>query len=1015
MTSWFAEPPEPPARLLTPPPFPPACLLTPPPFEHKPPSQREPERLPAASRGQPAVAVADEGEGRFQSLLSSLGAEHERVCAEQRRLQLLLGLVPRMPAADQEVPDISGVCADFGGGPGLPFAASSTIPVADDVSEGPCNEAPLRAEMSVGDRSVTEDKTLRSCADCSPSVSPTSKAMDRTTLPTTLPLGEFATGGSAVFFRRQPGWPSTLASRLADVPEGSRRQARCSDYRAIVDSGQPHDLNDSRRVAGVPMRVFKMLVLHPTSHVRMTFDVMSIVLLSFDLVVTPFVTAWQMPTTGELQILQWCALCFWPVDMILSFRTGFYEAGELRMNPQGIARHYVSSFFVLDAIAVLSDWVPFLLTLVNSSTVSVDNLKVARFVKLTRMLRILGLLRMARRCLVIVELLDRCGSDTIITIMQVFQLFCCIVWVNHIAGCVWFAVGRYAHSDTGARWTDVFFEDNGGDGAAYGAGFSFQYFTALHWSLSQITPGSMEVTPRNTAERQFNVICLCCGLLFASSLVSSMSASMMHLRMLKQGQMKSIAKLRQFLRQSGVDADVAVRVQKQAVDRLAYKSRVTMKDVDALHLLSPSLLAHLKTNMFERHLYTNPVFRLVGQVHAATMQKINCEVASMALWSQDDDLFSPDEEAPAVYYLVTGTLEYRQEPEFAPVDETVVEKVVKGAWFCEATLWVHWTHVGTMVALTPSELVQMHAAPLLSVLCKHFMVSALIRTYGECFQNCVASAGPPFSEWPSDLRVPCTDHGEMVSSMSIDVRSTIGSMALSQLALKTPWMLSSLGVSDVNLRGEVESGTCTLVQNGAGEIERVVFVMVLQLHRESDGHILARLGRRDGHGGVRPGCTLPGTKRRDEETFKESFDRLLEDELPYVAKGVRLTRVQRETKVSDSSRLKVRTKYMKTVQHGVIADAEATMPDWCRREVSEENNRFLGRDLPSSVYVQGAMRAVSPHEDSHTSREFVHAWLSPQEFDHMSSAGGEKDLGKMLEAVDFEKLVVRSSIPGTDR
>merc|ERR1719203_1334715 len=106
----------------------------------------------------------------------------------------------------------------------------------------------------------------------------------------------------------------------------------------------------------------------------------------------------------------------------------------------------------------------------------------------------------------------------------------CWLWMNHILACVWFAIGRYAPSDTGARWVEQAF----GDDIYLHAGRTFQYSSAIHWSIAQTTLGAMEVVSVNTVERTFNVACLLVGLFFGSSLISSLSAGMIEFRLSMQ-------------------------------------------------------------------------------------------------------------------------------------------------------------------------------------------------------------------------------------------------------------------------------------------------------------------------------------------------------------------------------------------------------------------------------------------------------------------------------------------------
>lgn len=60
-------------------------------------------------------------------------------------------------------------------------------------------------------------------------------------------------------------------------------------------------------------------------------------------------------------------------------------------------------------------------------------------------------------------------------------------------------------------------------------GFGYRYMTSFHWSVTQFTPASMEVVPRNALERTFNIVMIFLGLLMFSSFISNMTNGMTYL------------------------------------------------------------------------------------------------------------------------------------------------------------------------------------------------------------------------------------------------------------------------------------------------------------------------------------------------------------------------------------------------------------------------------------------------------------------------------------------------------
>eukprot|EP00971_Amphidinium_carterae_P247642 4917553-Amphidinium_carterae.1 len=86
-----------------------------------------------------------------------------------------------------------------------------------------------------------------------------------------------------------------------------------------------------------------------------------------------------------------------------------------------------------------------------------------------------------------------------------------------------------------------------------------------------MTPGSMEVTPKNSYERAWNIICLLFGLMFGSTLIGQLSSKMVQFNMARQMELRRMDTLRKFLQENGVDLVLSSRVQQHAQQRLLGK------------------------------------------------------------------------------------------------------------------------------------------------------------------------------------------------------------------------------------------------------------------------------------------------------------------------------------------------------------------------------------------------------------------------------------------------------------
>lgn len=733
-------------------------------------------------------------------------------------------------------------------------------------------------------------------------------------------------------------------------------------------------------------------VMDPSGARRLCIDLVSMIVLLYDIIVTPYALAWDVPLLeGWLTGFTWSTLVFWTMDMGFCFRTGFFRHGELEMRPKAIARRYLRTFFVPDLIIVVCEWLNIVTFYLDGAMGASEGVKFLRFSKVTRMLRIIGVVRIARLSSILERVATRVGvggglemlSDTV-------KLLLAILWLNHMISCVWYAIGKSAPSDTGFSWLGVAIAPATAD-TYQDMDFWYQYSTAFHWSMTQMTPGSMQVAPLNTLERQFNISCLICGLLFFSTLVSSLSAKMMHIKASKADKLQKFAVTCRFLRQASVSPKLAISIQKQVADQMRIQKRLTLSDVPALANLSLSLRIELQHELSKPHLLKHPLFRIFSEIDAGLIKNLCYEAIDFVTLLPGSSLFIAGEKAKAAYAVTRGSLAYTQYPASSKVLRTTEESVEVGTWLCEAALWTHWSHVGTLEAKCACELMAMSPEELIRTLQEHLVIRHLIEEYAQSFHARLASAIPPSASWPTDLEVPFADCSEIIVSMSMELRELIGMASYSVLA-RTVWFWSRQQLD--KLKGEIQQDRCTLLLTGQGEVQRVVAVAVLHI-TDNEGNILTQVGSWDG-GAAHPKCALPGTKQRMRELPGDAALRVLETTLAPLHPGVSgftLTDTSIEYKTSEN--YMIPTKYMRTIHY---AHLDETFP--------------LG-NLPKATTTRPrtAHHADALHErdlyifhKAHSEQRDIYAWLQQDELDLLQSPSGTQVLQGWLAGVAVDEI-----------
>ncbi|GBG29481.1 Cyclic nucleotide-gated olfactory channel [Hondaea fermentalgiana] len=113
-------------------------------------------------------------------------------------------------------------------------------------------------------------------------------------------------------------------------------------------------------------------------------------------------------------------ILFW-IDILLNFRTGFIHAGVHEKNPRKIAEHYLESWFFVDILASI----PFELIFGSQSKTTRKSLKILKWLKIPKLLRIGRIFKYLRRY---------------IKFYRLFILGALSMLFVHLFGCFWISI-----------------------------------------------------------------------------------------------------------------------------------------------------------------------------------------------------------------------------------------------------------------------------------------------------------------------------------------------------------------------------------------------------------------------------------------------------------------------------------------------------------------------------------------------------------------------------------------------
>ena len=221
-------------------------------------------------------------------------------------------------------------------------------------------------------------------------------------------------------------------------------------------------------------------VIHPNSAARGAFDTLSLVLLIYTGIFTPYQIAFLSETHTMRNIPDWTfafALdrlvdVVFTVDLLLNFRSAYVGAyGHVVFNQREVAKQYLKSWFVLDFLSILP-W-DVLVLLAHDDTSS--RFRLPKLLRLFRLMKIAKVLRASR-------IFKRWESKVSIKfgVVRLAKFAMMIMAIAHWFACMYFIVGTMGEEGS-PRWLTKMSESTGRD--YWNANPYTQYTVALYWAI----------------------------------------------------------------------------------------------------------------------------------------------------------------------------------------------------------------------------------------------------------------------------------------------------------------------------------------------------------------------------------------------------------------------------------------------------------------------------------------------------------------------------------------------------
>lgn len=470
----------------------------------------------------------------------------------------------------------------------------------------------------------------------------------------------------------------------------------------------------------------KYLVVTPNTWKVNCWDLLSVVALSIDLFLSPM-TVFGVDPRLELSLF---TAVFWSFDILLRCCLGYYDQGVVEMRLRKILANYVRNTFFFDTTMVALDWV-FVLT--KSAIVSHNVLRINRSHRFIRLLRMLRLLRVVKFMSIFDKIEVARRSQTVALFLKVMKRILFILVINHFVACAWYGLSVLSGDFRLNHWVDNLGPDSL---EAERPSVAYEYTTSLHWALTQFTPASMEVFPRNAIERAFTITVMLMSLLAFSSVVASMTSTMTQFLQQNANVVKERETLNRFISEHRVSVDLSKKINSyRNREKVRMKRRPVLESqVRALQDLPDVLMRDLHTEIYATTLEKHPLFLELDVLDTEILEMICHKAMQDRFIERRQPIWNAGQAATQMFFVRNGNMRlFLQGAHAVDYFQLSCRAHVKaGDMLSEHALWLTWNYTGDMLSITDVSLFSLSASKFCEVVWKSLALPFLFN-YAKLF------------------------------------------------------------------------------------------------------------------------------------------------------------------------------------------------------------------------------------------------------------------------------------------
>jgi len=326
----------------------------------------------------------------------------------------------------------------------------------------------------------------------------------------------------------------------------------------------------------------------------------------------------------------------------------------------------------------------------------------------------------------------------------------------HFLCCGWYSVGQL---DNG--WVSSRAEYTGKDLLTW-------YITSARWTLAQINGRTDQDEERTVFEKLYTCMCAVFTLLIMSLFVSAITAKMMQLQGLVDGQLKDVRLMGSYLARHKVSWTVAYFAREHVKNLNTLKN--SLEDESSIILQLPKQLQ--RKLLFETRsptLLKHPLFKHINERSDGMQLVCSCAI-TLAPARAAEVIFEKGDDCNCMFFIQHGHLMYSARQDLkqqllqwagtATQNQSVWQlqpwlgnsaslkvhltghEVVAGTWLAEAALWLQWRNRGELVATSDSHVMKLSSRQFADIVKDIVEMVPICTMYAHAFYDLLTDIEP---------------------------------------------------------------------------------------------------------------------------------------------------------------------------------------------------------------------------------------------------------------------------------